>query len=188
MKYYSLAINGLTAVLTIFGDITSLPWYDGDTSAKNIADEINEIPGDVTEIEVWINSNGGEIKEGLAIYNLLKNSGKKITTTCFGFACSIASVIFMAGSQRVMLDGSMLMVHNPWVHAAGNAEYLRKTADTLDKMEESIIGSYRDSGLTEEELTEMLDAETWLTAEEAFSNGFATKIERHGEIINNHKK
>ena len=81
---------------------------------------------DTDEIEVHINSNGGAVSEGLAIYNVLKNSKAKVTTYCDGFACSPASVIFMAGDERVMNGASLLMIHDAWTYGQGNAAELRK--------------------------------------------------------------
>ena len=95
-KYYSLEAkeNG-PAELYIFGDITSWPWLESDVSAISIVKELQSLEADA--INVHINSYGGEVAEGLAIYNTLKNSEMKVTTICDGFACSAASVIFMAG-------------------------------------------------------------------------------------------
>lgn len=93
-KYYSLESKNDVADLYIFGDITSWPWLESDVSASGIVNELQSL--DAKEINVHINSYGGEVAEGLAIYNTLKNSDMKVTTICDGFACSAASVIFMA--------------------------------------------------------------------------------------------
>lgn len=99
-KYYSLESKNDVADLYIFGDITSWPWLESDVSASGIVNELQSL--DVKEINVHINSYGGEVAEGLAIYNTLKNSDMKVTTICDGFACSAASVIFMAGDERII--------------------------------------------------------------------------------------
>ena len=98
-KYYSLESKNDVADLYIFGDITSWPWLESDVSASGIVNELQSL--DVKEINVHINSYGGEVAEGLAIYNTLKNSDMKVTTICDGFACSAASVIFMAVVKSV---------------------------------------------------------------------------------------
>lgn len=175
-KYYQLMNSGSTADLYIYGDVTSWPWADSDVDAYSLVNELSEL-SDVSNINVYINSYGGEVAEGLAIYNALKRHNAKVTTICDGFACSIASVIFMAGDERVMNGSSLLMIHNPWTWAAGNAEELRKEADDLDKIAEASYSAYLDSvNIDREQLKELLDAETWLTPAEALEMGFATTI------------
>lgn len=177
-KYYMLEDGPETADLYIFGDITSWGHWDDndpDRSAYNIVTELQAIKAN--NITVHINSYGGEVAEGLAIYNTLKNSGKKIKTICDGFACSAASVVFMAGIEREMNSSSLLMVHNAWTWATGNAEQLRKTADDMDKITQASIEAYKATGnISEEKIKELMDNETWITPEEALDYGFATKI------------
>lgn len=182
-KYYSLAKSedGARAEIFIFGDITSWEWFESDVSSYTLAKELAAL-GDVQEIDVHINSYGGEVSEGLAIYNQLKNSKARVTTYCDGFACSIASVIFMAGNTRVMNEASLLMIHNPWTYAAGNAAELRKEADDLEVIAEASINAYLNRiSIKREELIDLLDAETWLSPETALLKGFATAIESEGE-------
>lgn len=175
-KYYQLMNQGETADLYIYGDITSWPWAESDVDAYSLVNELSALEG-VNNINVYINSYGGEVAEGLAIYNALKRHTAKVTTICDGFACSIASVIFMAGDERVMNGSSLLMIHNPWTYTAGNAEELRKEADDLDKIAEASYSAYLDSvNIDRDQLKELLDAETWLTPAEALEMGFATII------------
>jgi ATP-dependent Clp protease protease subunit len=176
--YYALETNGAKASLNIFGDITSWPWLESDVSAYNLSKKLDELT-DVSEIDVYINSYGGEVAEGLAIYNALKRHKAKVVTHCEGFACSIASVIFMAGDERVMSESSLLMVHNAWSYGQGNAADLRKQADDLDKITQASITAYKaHSNLSEDEIKALLDAETWILPEEALEYGFATAIEK----------
>lgn len=177
-KYYSLVKNSekKEATLTIFGDITSWPWLENDVSSYNLSKELEELE-DVDTIHVRINSYGGEVAEGLAIYNALRNHKATVKTYCYGFACSIASVIFMAGDERLMSSASMLMIHNAWTYASGNASELRKQADDLDKITQASINAYmRGVNITEEELRTLLDTETWLEYNEAVEKGFATGV------------
>lgn len=170
--------TGQSATISIYGDITSFPWFDGDVSANNLSKQLEEL-GDVTDISVYINSYGGEVAEGLAIYNALKRHKARIKTVCDGFACSIASVIFMAGDERVMNDSSLLMIHNAWTLAEGNAEQLRKQADDLEKITNASVVAYKaHSSLSEEEIRTLMNAETWITPSEAIEYGFATAIEK----------
>lgn len=174
-KYYALESSGSEADLYIFGDITSFPWMEKDKDAYGIVKELQELAVDY--VNVHINSYGGEVAEGLAIYNVLKNSSAKVTTYCDGFACSAASVIFMAGDERIMNSASLLMIHNAWSRASGNADDFRKQAEDLDKITQASINAYMSRvKITEDELKEKMDKETWLTAQEALSDGFATQI------------
>lgn len=177
MKYYSLEKDRGTAILNILGDISSAGW-DGDVTARGLVKELEAL-GDVSQINVYINSYGGEVAEGLAIYNALKRHSAKVKTVCDGFACSIASVIFMAGDERVMNESSLLMIHNAWTLAMGNAEELRKQADDLEKITQASVEAYKaHSNLSEEKIKELMDNETWILPSEALEYGFATSIEK----------
>ena len=177
-KYYSLTKNAKEEVadLIIFGDITSWPFQESDVSSYNLSKKLAELKG-VNTINVHINSMGGEVAEGLAIYNVLKNSKAKINTYVDGFACSIASVIFMAGEKRFMPESSMLMIHNAWMWAQGNPAALKKAATDLEKINQTSIKDYLNRiNISEEELQKLLDDETFISPEEAIKMGFATEI------------
>ena len=176
-KYYALETSGKEADIYIFGDITSWEWFENDVSSYTLSKEIQALDPDIEVINVHINSYGGEVAEGLAIYNMLRNHKAKVRTYCDGFACSIASVIFMAGDERIMSNASLLMVHNAWMWTYGNANQLRKDADDLDKITQASIEAYKvHVNITEEEIKELLDNETWLLPSEALEMGFATAI------------
>lgn len=175
-KYFSMEKSGSEANINIYGDITSLPWFEGDTSSYSLSKILDDLQ-DVSRINVYINSYGGEVAEGLAIYNALKRHKAKVITHCDGFACSIASVIFMAGDERIMNESSLLMIHNAWTFEQGNAEQLRKAADDLDKITQASVIAYKaHSNLSEKEIKALLDAESWILPEEALAYGFATSI------------
>ncbi|MDU3790403.1 MAG: Clp protease ClpP [Erysipelotrichaceae bacterium] len=162
--------------LLIYGDITSFDWYESDTGAYSFAKDLAEID---TDIIVRINSYGGEVAEGLAIYNQLKAFKHNVTTVCDGFACSAASVIFMAGAKRIMPNSSLLLIHNAWTWTAGDSNELRKQADDLEKITQPSVEIYKSvATISEEEIKSMMDEETWITAEEALSYGFATEIQK----------
>lgn len=178
-KYYALEVNKekKEADIYIFGDITSWEWFESDVSSYTLSKEIQELGDDIEIINVHINSYGGEVAEGLAIYNMLRNHKAKIRTYCDGFACSIASVIFMAGDERIMNAASLLMVHNAWMWTAGNANQLRKDADDLDKITQASIEAYKSrANISEEKIKELLGNETWILPSEALEYGFATSI------------
>lgn len=180
-------VRSTTAQMTIYGDIAQTDWLaifmgdDGDgttTNALDVSKAIAAIPPEVTDIEVHINSYGGDVAEGVAIYNALRQSGKHVTTVCDGFACSIASVIFMAGERRVMNSASLLMLHEPsFPNAGGNAKALRKQADDLDVISQLSKTAYlAPGGIEPEELDEVMSAETWVSPEQAVEWKLATDI------------
>lgn len=176
------------ADLYVNGDITSGFTFWGmkiknedDISYKDVAEALADLPEEVDDIYVHINSYGGEVAEGIAIYNALKSNKAKVTTVCEGFACSIASVVFMAGDVRVMREASLLMLHNASMPANGDAASHRKAADTLDTVTELSRTAYlahATEALTREKLVEVMDAETWVSPETALEWGLATEIDR----------
>ncbi len=176
-KYYALEKNGQEADIYIFGDITSWEWYENDVSSYSLVKEIRALGPDVEQINVHINSYGGEVAEGLAIYNTLKNHKAKVRTIVDGFACSAASVVFMAGDERVMSNASLLMIHNAWMITWGDPNQLRKNADDLEKITQATKNAYLEhANITQEELSKMMDEETWILPNEALDMGFATSI------------
>ncbi|MCD8008230.1 MAG: Clp protease ClpP, partial [Clostridiales bacterium] len=174
--YYSMATEGRTAQINIFGDITSWPWLESDVSSYNLQRQIQEL--DVDTIEVHINSYGGEVGEALAITNALLRHPAEVNTFVDGFACSAATIVFMAGTHRVMSSLSNFMVHPAWAQVTGNAEELRKQADDLDKVTENSIKTYLSRiNRSREELISLMREERFLTPDEAVAWGFATEID-----------
>lgn len=165
--------------VTAYGDFNWDTWEydDAETSAKYFRDQLDQIPEE-DEIELHVNSYGGDVKEGVAIYNLLKQHGAKKTCYVDGFAYSIASVICMACDNIIMGLGTSMLIHNMSMYAYGNAETLRKCADDLDVLMESNRKIYmsRAKNLTEEELADMMDKETYLTPEQCLEYGFCDEV------------
>lgn len=175
-----------TLDLYIYGDVEGGDRYDfveeefrrSETSAEYFKDEL-ESRKDITRINLYINSYGGSVFEGTAIYNQLKRHPAHKTVYIDGFACSIASVIAMAGDEIIMPKNTMMMIHNMWMCAVGNASELRKAADDLDAINAAGRQAYLDKAgnkLEEPTLIEMMDKETWLTAEQCVEYGLADKI------------
>ena len=180
-SYYQFFKDGETANIKIYGDIVDDVWYEGEVSALSFADELANL-GNVTNIQVYINSYGGSVSQGLAIYNMLRNHPAEVTTVCDGFACSIASIIFMAGDKRVMNEGSILMIHEPWVYTMGNADELQKQIESLNKLSELSVNIYSSTtGVESDKISEMMKAETWITPNEAIELGFATEVKGNKE-------
>lgn len=176
-KYYQLVKNDASADLYIFGDICAWAWPElGEQSGVTIVNQLKEL--DVDTINVHINSYGGDVAEGLAIYNVLREHKAEIVTICDGFACSAASVVFMAGDTRRMSPASLLMIHNAWTIAMGNAADLRKTADDIETITQASVEAYkRGASIPEEEIKALMDAETWILPAQAVEYGFATEID-----------
>ena len=176
-KYYQLVKNDASADLYIFGDICAWAWPElGEQSGVTIVNQLKEL--DVDTINVHINSYGGDVAEGLAIYNVLREHKAQIVTICDGFACSAASVVFMAGDRRVMQPASLLMIHNAWTVAMGNAAQLRKTADDIETITQASVEAYKKvATISEEEIKALMDAETWILPKDAVEYGFATEID-----------
>ena len=174
-RYYQMEVAGSEADIDIYGDITAWPLVDSDVSSANLSAQLADL--DVNVINVNINSYGGEVAEGLAIYNALKRHKAKVRTCCDGFACSIASVIFMAGNERIMNEASLLMIHNAFSFAEGDANALRKMADDLDLVTSQSKKIYlANSNIDEAALTELMDKETFIDPKDALEMGFATSV------------
>lgn len=144
-------------------------------SARDFIAELKGISA--PSIEVVINSPGGSVFEGLAIFNAIAQMGARVTTRVDGLAASIASVIALAGSKVRMAKNSFIFVHNPSGTVMGPASEMRKMADTLDKLRDSIAGIYADkTGMTTGDAAKMMDDERWLDAEEADALGFVDEV------------
>jgi ATP-dependent Clp protease, protease subunit len=160
-----------TAEISIYDEIG----YWGVT-AKQFIGDLKAV--DATTIKLAINSPGGAVFDALAIYNALRQHPAAVEVTIMGVAASAASVIAMAGDTIVMPENAFMMIHNPLNMAYGNADDLREMADVLDKIGASLIGIYaKRTGLPDDEIKALLDAETWLNAEEAVTKGFADELQ-----------
>lgn len=167
-----------TMELWLYDEIGDTFW--GGVSAKDV---VRDIAASKTPISVRINSPGGIVTEGYAIYNALSQHRHGVTVQVDGLAASIASIIAMAGEQIIMAEMSMMMIHNPWTIAVGDAREFRSVADTLEKMQAQSAGLYaKRSGMSEAEAQAAMDAETWYTAEEAVAAGLADAISSDEQI------
>lgn len=179
------ASNPNTLDMFLYGDVEG-DYYDwwtdreisSETSANHFREELNTHK-DVTQINIYINSYGGSVFEGTAIYSQLKRHPAYKTVYVDGFACSVASVIAMAADKLIMPSNTMMMIHNAMNGTFGNSKQLRKAADDLDTIMEGNRQAYLDKSngkITEEKLTELLESESWLTAGQCLEYGFADKI------------
>lgn len=171
-NWYEIKAAGTSAEISIYDEIGG--W---GISAKEFAQDLKSLKG-IRDLTLRLNSPGGSVFDGMAIYNLLKAHDAQITVHVDGLAASMASVIAMAGDLIVMPENSMMMIHNPWTMTAGDAEELRKNADLLDKIKKAMISAYTSkTGLSEEMISQYMDEETWFTGSEAAELGFADEVE-----------
>jgi ATP-dependent Clp endopeptidase proteolytic subunit ClpP len=145
-------------------------------TAKDFISELKKYKGQ--HIDLRINSVGGSVIEGDAIFNALRRHRGGLTVHVDGLAASMASIIAMAGDKIVMADNGFLMIHNPWSMSVGDADDLRKEADTLDKIKESMVRTYaRRANISRDAVSQMMDEEKWMDAREALDLGFIDEID-----------
>lgn len=166
--------TGEAADLYFFGDINSeslgewQKYYPDDKAPKDVQDFLDQLDG-VDRINVHINSGGGSVFGGIAIYNILKRHSAEITVYVEGIAASIASVIAMAGDKIIIPSNAQMMIHKPSSITWGNADDMRKEADVLDGCQKVILNTYMQhvkEGITPEQINALIDAETWKNGEE----------------------
>ena len=149
-------------------------WFDDDITPKKFKAELNSGTGDIS---VWLNSPGGDVFAASQIYTMLKEYEGKVTVKIDGIAASAASVIAMAGDEIVMSPVAMMMIHNPATVVFGEAADLASGIKLLNEVKESIINAYEQrTGLPRGKISNMMDAETWFSAQKAVELGFADKI------------
>lgn len=164
--------------VTEYGEFDWNTWNykDSETSAKYFRDQLDQIP-DGSTIELHINSDGGSVKEGTAIYNLLKSKNCTVNGIVDGVAHSIAFLILQACDHRAMCLGTSALIHNMWMYCYGNASQLRKYADDLDALSESNRQVFLErASISEEVLVQLMDAETYLTPDSALEYGLIDEI------------
>lgn len=145
-------------------------------TAKQFISDLNAL-GDITHINLHINSPGGDVFEGIAIFNALKTHGASITVYVDGVAASMASVIAMVGNPVIMPENTFMMIHKPFGFTGGDAEDMRTYADLLDKVEAVLLPAYaQKTGKTTDEIAAMLADETWMSGAECLAHGFADQV------------
>lgn len=178
--------EGKAVEINIYGEIGDNYWKEeGDDSVTSVQEleKFLKENKDASTIDIYINSNGGSVFDGVAIYNMLKRHRAYKRVFIDGFACSVASVIAMVGNTITMPKTSMMMIHNAWTVAMGNAEEMRKVAEDLDKINDVIRQAYLGKvNIDEKKLVALMNDESFLTAEECFEYGFCTRLEGETEI------
>ena len=176
------ALDNKTGELTLCGEISNETWWGDEVTPKQFKEDLDAL-GDIDTLNVFINSPGGDVFAGQAIHSMLKRHKATVNVCVDGLAASIASLIAMAGDKVIMPKNAMMMIHSPWTIAVGNAQEFRKIADDMDKIRDSMVVTYESrSALTKDEILEMLDAETWLSADDCLEYGFADEIEETKQV------
>ena len=180
-SWYKISAQGESAEISIFGDLGASWWGDSVTLA-DFKKEFDAVK-DRDSIKVMINSPGGDVWDGMGIYNLISSVRQKVTVEVLGLAASIASIVALAGKELVMGEGSYFMIHKPWSFSMGTSDDLRKDANLLDKVEGQMLSIYaQHTDMTDAEIVDAMAEETWYTADEAVDAGFATEVTEHGKM------
>lgn len=179
------------AEICFYGDINSdsmgewSKYFPDDKCPSDIKEFFDQLSDDVEKIHVHINSGGGSVFGGIAIYNMLKNHKAEIVVHVDALAASIASVIAMAGDKIIIPKNAQLMIHKPMSYVSGNADEMRKEADVLDGCQKVILSTYMDhvkDGVDEKTINDLINAETWLNGEEC-QQYFDFDIEESNEAV-----
>lgn len=161
--------------INIFDAIGEDYWTGEGVTAKSVSKSLAAMKG--KDVTVNINSPGGSMFEGLAIYNLLREHDGKITVKVLSIAASAASIIAMAGDEIQVAKSGFIMIHNAWVYASGNRVDLREVADYLEPFDKSMAGIYADrTGLKHDEIVSLMDAESYISGQDAVDQGFADAL------------
>lgn len=167
--------------IEMMGDIVGNAFYQGDTDPDKIKNALKEAEG--KDVLITVNSGGGSTIAGSAIYNMIDRYEGTVHADIIGIAASMATVIVSAADTVSMAENALYMIHNPWSMAMGDSDDMKKQADILDKIKASLLQAYvRKTGMSEEKISALMDAETWLTAQEAYDLGFVDEIKKPMEI------
>lgn len=182
--YYSMKAAGATGEILLYQDIGQGGFFSEGTSAEGFARDLKAL-GKISTLNVRINSPGGQVFEGLTIYNLLASHNARKIVHIDGLAASIASVVAMAGDEINIADNGMMMIHDAWGVGIGTADEIRKTADVLDTITATIAGTYaKRSGGELDTVRKMMASEKWMSAAEAAALGFADHVVDNMQAMN----
>ena len=174
-KFWNWVRNeGEKRVLLLDGEISDETWWGDEVTPQMFRSELNAAEGD---IDLWINSPGGDCYAAAQIYNMLMEYPGEVTVKIDGIAASAASVVAMAGSTVEISPLGMLMIHNPMTVSIGDTHEMERTITFLAEIKESIINAYEiKTGLSRAKISRLMDAETWMNAKKAVELGFADSV------------
>ncbi|HFI0911487.1 TPA: head maturation protease, ClpP-related [Streptococcus suis] len=173
-KFWNFTDDDSGRTLRIEGQIADETWFGDEVTPQVFKNDLHAGNGDIT---LWINSPGGDVFAAAQIYNMLMDYKGDVHVVIDGLAASAASVIAMAGTTVSMSPVAMMMIHNPWTVAQGEAKDMQKVIEMLGEIKESIINAYElRTGLSRTKLSHLMDSESWFNAKKAVELGFADKI------------
>lgn len=178
--YFDFQQAGEQADIYIFGDITSFPCVESDVSAFRLARRLEQSEN-LSEINIHVDSYGGEVSEGFAIYNAIRNKNAHVKTYADGFVASAAIYPFLAGDERVANNVSAFYFHPVIGGQYGYAEDLREAADELDKLTEIGLGAFTAAGMKEQAARDLINSKTWYAPEAVLEMGLATSIQKQSD-------
>ena len=183
-RYWAFkALSATQAEMSIYGVIEDFSFFGDEITPEQVKADLDALGPGITDLTVYINSPGGRVFSGLAIYNMLVRHPARVTTVVDGLAASIASVIAQAGDTVRVPRNATMMIHNPMNFSGGDARAHRKMADVLDTVKEGLVSAYMTRwGGTRAALLDAMDAETWYSAEQAVSAGLADEIDAEREL------
>ncbi|HHL0647363.1 TPA: head maturation protease, ClpP-related [Streptococcus agalactiae] len=173
-KFWNFTDEGEVRTLRIEGQIADETWFGDEVTPQLFKNDLLAGTGDIT---LWINSPGGDVFAAAQIYNMLMDYQGDVHVIIDGLAASAASVIAMAGTTVSMSPVAMMMIHNPWTFAQGEAKDMAKVIEMLGEIKESIINAYElRTGLSRTKISHLMDSEFWFNAKKAVELGFADKV------------
>lgn len=173
-KFWNFTDEGGVRTLRIEGQIADETWFGDEVTPQQFKNDLISRTGDIT---LWINSPGGDVFAAAQIYNMLMDYQGDVHVIIDGLAASAASVIAMAGTTVSMSPVAMMMIHNPWTFAQGEAKDMAKVIEMLGEIKESIINAYElRTGLSRTKISHLMDSESWFNAKKAVELGFADKV------------
>ncbi|HGD0786638.1 TPA: head maturation protease, ClpP-related [Streptococcus agalactiae] len=173
-KFWNFTDEGGVRTLRIEGQIADETWFGDEVTPQQFKNDLISGTGDIT---LWINSPGGDVFAAAQIYNMFMDYQGDVHVIIDGLAASAASVIAMAGTTVSMSPVAMMMIHNPWTFAQGEAKDMAKVIEMLGEIKESIINAYElRTGLSRTKISHLMDSESWFNAKKAVELGFADKV------------
>lgn len=171
-----------TGELYLYGDISSEKLFDNDVTPTQLKADLDAM-GDIKNLNIYVNSGGGNLFASMTIYNIIKRHTANKTAYVDGIAASGASIIIMGADRVVMPINATIVIHNAMAAAFGNKNGLRKMADDLDKVDETIVSVYAEkTGMDSKQIAKMMDKESWLTAKDAIEMGFADEMQAENRV------
>ena len=182
MKFWNFKNLGSSGELYLYGEISDTSWWGDEVTPAQFQSDLAAL-GDISELNIYINSPGGDVFAGFALYNILNRHPATKIVHIDGLAASAASVVAMAADTIVMPAASTMMIHKAWTFAYGNSSQLQEIAVELERIDGQLAQIYSDrTGIPVDDVAELLASETWMSGAEAVEKGFADELEENKKI------